>query len=108
MPLVINHNLMAMTAARNFGISYDALYTSTSRLSSGLRINSAADDAAGLAVSELMRAEIAALNQGIRNAGDAQSMIQLADGALSVIDERACRAVRNRNIHVRTADNNEQ
>ena len=91
MPLVINHNLMAMTAARNFGITYDALYKSTTRLSSGMRINSAADDAAGLAVSELIRAEIAALNQGVRNAGDAQSMIQTADGALSVIDEKLIR-----------------
>ncbi len=91
MPLVINHNLMAMTAARNFGVSYDALYKSTTRLSSGMRINSSADDAAGLAVSELMRAEIAALNQGVRNAADAQSMIQTADGALSVIDEKLIR-----------------
>ena len=91
MPLVINHNLMAMTAARNLGITYEALSKSTTKLSSGLRINSAADDAAGLAVSELMRAEIAALNQGVRNAYDAQSMIQIADGVLSVIDEKLIR-----------------
>ena len=91
MALVINTNMMAMNAARNFGKAYDSLYTSTQKLSSGLRINSAADDAAGLAVSELLRAEIAALNQGMRNAGDAQSMIQTADGALSVIDEKLIR-----------------
>lgn len=91
MPLVINHNLMAMNASRNFTTAFDALSTSTARLSSGLRINSSADDAAGLAVSELMRAEIAALNQGVRNARDAQSLLQTADGALAVIDEKLIR-----------------
>lgn len=91
MGLVINHNLMAMTAARNFTRSYELLYKSTNRLSSGLRINTSADDAAGLAVSELMRTEIAALNQGIRNAYDAQSLLQTADGALQVIDEKLIR-----------------
>lgn len=91
MALVINHNLMAMTVARNFSTSYDRLSLSTQRLSSGMRINTSADDAAGLAVSELMRAEIAALNQGVRNAGDAQSLLYTADGALSVIDEKLIR-----------------
>lgn len=91
MALVINHNLMAMTASRNFTTAYDALSASTNRLSSGMRINSSADDAAGLAVSELMRAEIAALNQGVRNAADAQSLLQTADGALGVIDEKLIR-----------------
>ena len=91
MALTINNNLMAMTVARNFNKSFQALSTSTNRLSSGLRINFAGDDAAGLAVSELMRSDIAALNQGIRNAQDAQSLIQTADGALSVIDEKLIR-----------------
>jgi len=91
MSLVINHNMMAMTAARNLRTSYNALGTSVQRLSSGLRINSAADDAAGLAIRELMRADITALNQGVRNANDAISMIQTADGALSVIDEKLIR-----------------
>ena len=57
MALYINHNLMAMNAARNLGVIYDRLSTSTQRLSSGLRINSAADDAAGLAIRELMRSD---------------------------------------------------
>jgi len=61
------------------------------RLSTGLRINSAADDAAGLAIREGMRAEIAALRQGVRNAQDGISMIQTADGALAVIDEKLIR-----------------
>jgi flagellin len=91
MSLVINHNLMAMNAARNLSTAYSNLATSTSRLSSGLRITTAADDAAGLAVRELMRSDIASLNQGVRNANDAISMIQTADGALQVIDEKLIR-----------------
>jgi flagellin len=91
MSLVINHNLMAMNAARNLGLSYGNLSTSVRRLSSGLRVNTAADDAAGLAIRELMRAEIAGINQGVRNANDAISLIQTADGALGVIDEKLVR-----------------
>jgi flagellin len=91
MSLVINNNLMAMNAARNLSSSYGALATSTRRLSSGLRITTAADDAAGLAIRELMRADIASLKQGIRNANDAISLIQTADGALQVIDEKLIR-----------------
>jgi flagellin len=91
MSLVINHNLMALNAARNLGKSYSSLATSVNRLSSGLRVTSAADDAAGLAIRELMRADITALNQGVRNANDAISLIQTADGALGVIDEKLIR-----------------
>ncbi len=91
MALVINHNLMALNTARNLSNHYGAMSTSTQRLSSGLRINSSADDAAGLAVRELMRSDIATMNQGIRNANDAISMIQTADGALQVIDEKLIR-----------------
>ncbi len=91
MSLVVNHNLMAQTAARNLKWAYGNLGTSVRRLSSGLRITSAADDAAGLAVRELMRADIATLNQGVRNANDAISLIQTADGALNVIDEKLIR-----------------
>jgi len=91
MSLTINHNLLAANTARNLSSSYSALSTSTQRLSSGLRINSAADDAAGLAVREIMRAEVSSLNQGVRNANDAISMIQTADGALGVVDEKLIR-----------------
>ena len=91
MSLVINHNLMAMNAARNLSTSYSNLGNSVQRLSSGLRINSAADDAAGLAIRELMRSDITVLNQGVRNASDAISMIQTAEGAMSVIDEKLIR-----------------
>ena len=91
MALVVNHNMMAMNAARNLNASYNRLNKSVQRLSSGLRVNSAADDAAGLAIRELMRADIATLNQGVRNANDAISLIQVADGALGVIDEKLIR-----------------
>ncbi len=91
MSLYINHNMMAANAARNLSNIYSNLSTSVQRLSSGLRINSAADDAAGLAVRELMRADIAVINQGVRNASDAISMIQTAEGAMSVIDEKLIR-----------------
>ncbi|WP_374290522.1 flagellin [Desulfovibrio desulfuricans] len=91
MSLVINHNMMAANTARNLNAHYSALGKSTQRLSSGLRVNSAADDAAGLAIRELQRADIATLQQGARNANDAISMIQTADGALGVVDEKLTR-----------------
>jgi flagellin len=91
MGLIINHNLMAMNAARSLSFTYNRLSTSVSRLASGLRINSAADDAAGLAIREMMRTDIRVLSQGVRNANDAVSLIQTADGALSVIDEKLTR-----------------
>ena len=89
--MYINNNSMASEVANNLTTHYNDLKTSTSRLSSGLRINSAADDAAGLAIRELMRTDIAALQQGVRNANDAISLIQTADGALGIIDEKLTR-----------------
>lgn len=91
MGLVVNHNLMAANAARSLNSHYDRLSTSTRRLSSGLRIGSASDDAAGLAIRELMRSDVSTLQQGMRNANDAISLIQTADGALSVVDEKLIR-----------------
>ncbi len=91
MSLVINNNLMAMNTANTLNSHYSNLAQSTERLSSGLRINSAADDAAGLAIRELQRADIASLQQGTRNANDAISLIQTADGALQTIDEQLIR-----------------
>ena len=64
---------MASRAARNLSSHYGALGSSVRRLSSGLRVGSAADDAAGLAIRELMRSDIRSINQGIRNANDAVS-----------------------------------
>ncbi|HUT02201.1 MAG TPA: flagellin [Phycisphaerae bacterium] len=85
--LAIKNNIMADNAARHLGTSYDALARSVERLSSGLRINSAKDDAAGLAVRELIRADLASFQQGSRNAQDAISMLQTAEGGLSMIDD---------------------
>ncbi len=91
MSLIINHNLMAMNASRSLSFTYSRLATSVARLASGMRINSAADDAAGLAIREMMRTDIRVLSQGVRNSNDAISLIQTADGALSVIDEKLTR-----------------
>ena len=91
MSLAVNHNLMAENVARNLNNHYGNLAASTQRLSTGVRINSAADDAAGLAIRELQRADISALHQGARNVNDAISMIQTADGALAIIDEKLIR-----------------
>ena len=89
--MYINHNQMATQVANTLTSHYGNLSNSVQRLSTGLRINSSADDAAGLAIRELMRTDIAALQQGVRNANDAISLIQTADGALGVIDEKLTR-----------------
>ena len=86
--MYINNNSMATNVANTLTSHYSDLKTSTERLSTGLRVNSAADDAAGLAIRELMRTDITALQQGVRNANDAISLLQTADGALAVIDEK--------------------
>ncbi len=91
MGLAIKNNIMASNAARHLGKSFGALASSVERLSSGLRINSAKDDAAGLAVRELMRADIAVLQQGSRNASDGISMLQTMEGATAVMDENLIR-----------------
>ena len=89
--MYINNNSMATDVANNLTSHYANLKTTTQRLSTGLRVNSAADDAAGLAIRELMRTDIAALQQGVRNANDAISLLQTADGALGIIDEKLTR-----------------
>ncbi|MFP4434019.1 MAG: flagellin, partial [Phycisphaerae bacterium] len=84
--LAIRNNLMAEQASRQLGINYKNLTNSVQKLSSGLRINTAADDAAGMAVRELIRADVSVLRQGTRNGRDAISMLQTAEGAMGVID----------------------
>ncbi|MCL6450620.1 MAG: flagellin [Acetobacteraceae bacterium] len=79
----VNHNLAALHALRQGAITEAQLNQSLERLSSGLRINRAADDAAGLAVSERMRAQVRSIDQAIRNAQDGVSLIQTAEGALN-------------------------
>ncbi len=89
--LAIKNNIMAGNAARHLGKAYDSLAKSVERLASGLRINSAKDDAAGLAVRELIRADIAVLQQGSRNAQDGISMLQTMEGAMAVMDDNLIR-----------------
>jgi len=82
MSSVINTNVASLTAQRNLGVGQSSLNTSIQRLSSGLRINSAKDDAAGLAISERFTGQIRGLNQAVRNANDGISLAQTAEGAL--------------------------
>ena len=89
--LTIKNNLLAINASNNLNKSYNALVASVERLSSGQRINSSKDDAAGLAVREIMRADIVLLQQGARNAHDGISMLQTLEGAMGTIDEALIR-----------------
>ncbi len=85
MPQIINTNIPSLTAQRNLNSSQNDVATSLQRLSSGLRINSAKDDAAGLAISERFTTQIRGLNQAIRNANDGISLAQTAEGALGEV-----------------------
>jgi flagellin len=87
MASLINTNINTLTAQRNLGMSQTSLSTSMQRLSSGLRINSAKDDAAGLGISDRMTSQVRGLNQGARNAMDGISLAQTAEGALSTITD---------------------
>ena len=91
MGVIVNHNISALNAANNLTNTYNRLAKSVSRLSSGLRIVSSSDDAAGLAVREIMRSDIRVMQQGVRNAQDAINMLMTADGAMGVIDEKLIR-----------------
>ena len=82
MAATINTNIASLTAQRNLGTSQMSLNTAIQRLSSGLRINSAKDDAAGLAISERFTSQIRGLNQAVRNANDGISLAQVAEGAM--------------------------
>lgn len=81
--MIINHNMSAVNANRQMAANQSATAKSTEKLSSGLRINRAGDDAAGLSISEKMRAQISGLDQASRNAQDGISLIQTAEGALN-------------------------
>src|SRR5690554_5540546 len=81
----INNNIMALNAHRQLGINQTNSSKALEKLSSGFRINRAADDAAGLAISEKMRSQIRGLNQAVRNAQDGISLVQTAEGATQEI-----------------------
>ena len=84
---VINTNIMSLNAQRNLSATQSALATSVQRLSTGLRVNSAKDDAAGLAIAERMNTQVRGMNVAIRNANDAISLSQTAEGSLSKIND---------------------
>ena len=86
MTQVINTNIASLNAQLNLSKSQGALQTSLQRLSSGMRINSAKDDAAGLSISDRMSSQITGLDQAVRNANDAISLSQTAEGALNTVD----------------------
>jgi flagellin len=87
MSMSVNTNLFSLNAQRNLSHSQSSLATSMQRLSSGLRINSAADDSAGLAISQRMNAQVRGMNVAIRNANDGISLAQTADGALASVGD---------------------
>ncbi len=87
MSQTINTNVNSLTAQRNLTVSQSSLATSLERLSSGLRINSAKDDAAGLAIADRMNAQIRGTNVAIRNSNDGISLAQTADGALATVTD---------------------
>lgn len=111
MGLRINQNITALNAHRNLVTTDNALSKSLERLSSGLRINRAADDAAGLAISEKMRSQIKGLAQAIRNAQDGISLIQTAEGALnethSILQRMRQLAIQAANDTLTDADRNQ-
>lgn len=104
----INHNILALTAQRNIWNTQRVLDESVTRLSSGLRINYAWDDPAGLAVSERFRAQISSMDEAERNANYDINLMQTAEGALSVIDDQLIRlralAIESSNGALSTAD----
>jgi flagellin len=87
MPMTINTNVVSLNAQRNLGMSQASLAISMQRLSSGLRVNSASDDAAGLAIASRMNAQVRGITVAIRNANDGISLAQTAEGALSTITD---------------------
>ena len=87
MPQTINTNVTSLTAQRNLNASQSSLSTSMQRLSSGLRVNSAKDDAAGLAIAERMNTQVRGMNVAARNANDGISLAQVAEGALGKVGD---------------------
>jgi flagellin len=104
MPQTINTNVASLNAQRNLSASQSSLATSMQRLSSGLRINSAKDDAAGLAIAERMNAQVRGMNVAIRNANDGISLAQTAEGALSKVGD-ALQRMRELAVQARNATN---
>ena len=106
MAQIINTNIMSLNAQRNLSATQSALATSVQRLSTGLRVNSAKDDAAGLAIAERMNTQVRGMNVAIRNANDAISLSQTAEGSLSKINDMGQR-MRELAVQSANATNND-
>ncbi|MEJ5999968.1 flagellin N-terminal helical domain-containing protein [Paucibacter soli] len=104
MPAVINTNLLSITAQRNTSATQNSLATAMQRLSSGLRVNSAKDDAAGMAIAERMTSQVRGMNVAQRNANDGISLSQTAEGALSKVSDSLQR-MRELSVQARNATN---
>jgi flagellin len=104
MPAIINTNLASLNAQRNTQMSAISLASSMQRLSSGLRVNSAKDDAAGLAIAERMNTQVRGMNVAIRNANDGISLAQTAEGALAKVGD-ALQRMRELAVQGRNATN---
>ncbi|HZE90208.1 MAG TPA: flagellin [Rhizobacter sp.] len=104
MPQTINTNLISMNAQRNLNSSQSSLAVAMQRLSSGLRVNSAKDDAAGLAIAERMNAQIRGMNVAARNANDGISLAQTAEGALAQVGD-ALQRMRELAVQARNSTN---
>ena len=106
MPAIINTNIATLNAQRNTSASQMSLSTAMQRLSSGLRVNTAKDDAAGLAIAERMNAQVRGMNVAIRNANDGISMAQTAEGALSKVGD-ALQRMRELAVQARNGTNSD-
>ena len=107
MPSTINTNIASLNAQRNLTMSQSSLNVSMQRLSSGLRVNSAKDDAAGLAIAERMNAQVRGMAVAIRNANDGISLAQTAEGALGKVGD-ALQRMRELSVQARNATNSDQ
>ncbi|MFN9708777.1 MAG: flagellin [Burkholderiales bacterium] len=105
MPMTINTNVISLNAQRNTEASKNSLATSMQRLSSGLRVNNAKDDAAGLAIAERMNGQIRGMNMAIRNANDGISLAQTAEGALNTVTD-ALQRMRELAVQAQNGTNN--
>jgi len=106
MSQTINTNIVSLNAQRNLNMSQQSLATSMQRLSSGLRINSAKDDAAGLAIAERMNAQVRGMNVAVRNANDGISLAQTGEGALAKVGDSLQR-MRELAVQARNATNSD-
>ena len=106
MASTINTNVASLNAQRNLAASQSSLSTSMQRLSSGLRVNSAKDDAAGLSIAERMNAQVRGMNVAVRNANDGISLAQTAEGALGKVGD-ALQRMRELAVQARNSTNSD-